>query len=76
LAFISSKVPEDLLKTDILISSDEEGFEASGLRISSVIHLHRLMTAATTIIRRELGQLSEAQKENVKSKLKILFELE
>jgi len=76
LAFITSKVPEELLETDILISSDDEDFETSGLKVSSVLRLHRMMTATTNIIRRELGQLSETQQENVKGKLKILFKLE
>ena len=76
LAFITSKFPTELLETDILIASDSEDFEASGLRVSSALRLHRMMTATTTIIRRELGQLSEAQQETVKDKLKKLFGLE
>ena len=75
LAFITSKVPEELLETDILIASDAQDFEISGLRVSSALRLHRMMTATTNIIRRELGQLSEAQQENIKDKLKTLFSL-
>ena len=76
LAFITSRVPEELLETDLLIASDAEDFETSGLRVSSALRLHRMMTATTNIIRRELGQLSKAQQKNVRSKLKILFKLE
>lgn len=75
LAFITSKVPEELLETDILIASDAQDFEISGLRVSSVLRLHRMMTATTNIIRRELGQLSDGQQENIKNKLKTLFSL-
>jgi mRNA interferase MazF len=75
LAFITSKVPKDLLETDILIESDDEDFERTGLRVSSTLRLHRMMTATTNIIRRELGQLSEKQQESVNSKLRILFKL-
>ena len=75
LAFITSKVPEELLETDILIASDAQDFEISGLRVSSALRLHRMMTATTNIIRRELGQLSDAQQENIKDKLKTLFSL-
>ncbi|MBS1249151.1 MAG: hypothetical protein MAG431_00724 [Chloroflexi bacterium] len=75
LAFITSKVPENLLETDMLIASDEAGFETSGLQVSSVLRLHRMMTATTRIIRRELGQLTEVQQENVNGKLKKLFNL-
>ena len=75
LAFITSKVPEELLETDILLASDAEDFETSGLQVSSALRLHRMMTATTSIIRRELGQLSVAQQENLKGKLKTLFDL-
>ena len=75
LAFITSKVPEDMFETDILIALDEEGFETTGLRVTSVLRLHRMVTATTSIIRRELGQLSETQQEKVKSRLKYLFDL-
>lgn len=75
LAFITSKVPDSLLETDLLITSDSEGFETSGLRVSSTLRLHRMMTITTHIIRRELGQLSETQQKNVKNKLKDLFDL-
>ena len=66
LALITSKVPEELLETDILIASDNEDFVTSGLRVSSALRLHRMMTATTNIIRRELGQLSMTQQENNK----------
>ena len=75
LAFITSKVPEELLETDILIASDDEDFETSGLRVSSALRLHRMMTATINIVQRELGQLSETKQEIVKSKLKTLFDL-
>ena len=76
LAFITSKVPEDLLETDILIATDDEDFEISGLRVSSALRLHRMMTATTNIIQRELGQLSEKKQEIVKRRLSALFGLE
>ncbi|MBN1666484.1 MAG: type II toxin-antitoxin system PemK/MazF family toxin [Anaerolineales bacterium] len=76
LAFITSKVPEELLETDIVIAADDEDFEVSGLRVSSTLRLHRLMTATVNLIQRELGQLSMQKREVVKSKLKTLFDLE
>ncbi len=76
LAFISSRVPEVLLDTDILLAVDDEDFEKTGLHISSVMRLHRMMTVTLSIVRRELGQLSEAQQEIVKSSLNKLFDLD
>ncbi len=75
LAFISSKVPADLLESDVLIATDDDDFKTSGLRVSSALRLHRMMTATVNIIQRELGELSEKKQEVVKSRLRELFEL-
>jgi hypothetical protein len=46
------------LATDLVIASRDADFAVTGLRVSSTLQLHRLMTATTGLIRRELGQLS------------------
>ncbi len=61
---------------DDLSSSSEPEFALTGLRISSTLQLHRLMTATTTLIRRELGQLSPSLQAQVNSCLRKLFGLE
>ena len=76
LAFITSNVPDTPLESDILILSDDKGFESTGLHVSSALRLHRMMTVTIDIVRRELGELSEKQKEIVRTKLKVLFDLE
>ncbi|MEA3336336.1 MAG: type II toxin-antitoxin system PemK/MazF family toxin [Chloroflexota bacterium] len=76
LAFITSRIPEEILATDILIATDDEDFETSGLRVSSTLRLHRMMTATVNIIQRELGQLPETKQEIVKSRLRALFDLQ
>jgi mRNA interferase MazF len=58
LAFITSKLPEDLLETDLVIAPADKGFDVSGLRVLSTLRLHRMMTVTTSIIRRELGYLT------------------
>lgn len=75
LAFISSRIPgsENLLDSDLVIDSNEENFSTTGLRVSSTIRLHRLMTVATSLIKRELGVLSPVLQEKVSKKLKDLF---
>jgi mRNA interferase MazF len=75
LAFISSRIPDNLLESDLLIDSNEEDFGTTGLRVSSTLRLHRLMTVATSLIRRELGVLSPAAQKKVLSKLKKVFGL-
>ncbi|NIM12618.1 MAG: type II toxin-antitoxin system PemK/MazF family toxin [Candidatus Aminicenantes bacterium] len=75
LAFMSSRIPDNLLESDLLIDSSEEDFGTTGLRVSSTLRLHRLMTVATSLIRRELGVLSPAMQKKVLSKLKKVFGL-
>jgi mRNA interferase MazF len=75
LAFITSNVPDEPLDTDIVIASSDEDFELTGLRISSALRLHRMITANTQLIQRELGQLSSRQQEIIKDRLKVLFDL-
>ena len=75
LAFISSQVPADILKTDVVIDAAEPDFRSTGLRVSSVLRLHRLMTVTTSFIQRELGELSAPVRDKVDQGLKILFQL-
>jgi mRNA interferase MazF len=44
IAFISSRIPQYLLPTDVLINMNEPGFEQTGLAFSSVIGIHKLAT--------------------------------
>ena len=58
LAFITSQIPPILLKTDLVIDLRDHNFASTGLRVSSTLQLHRLMTVTKTFLRRELGVLS------------------
>ena len=73
LAFITSKIPNDLLDTDIVLDSNNADFNVTGLRMSSTIRLHRVMTVTTTLIKRELGELSPKMRAEVAEKLLKLF---
>lgn len=72
-AFITSKVKEEVLDTDILISEDDKGFKETGLSVSSKIQLHRIMTISSSAIKRELGYLDKDVQDKVSIKLKSLF---
>ena len=74
-AFITSRDVLDLLPTDIALPTSHSDFPATGLRVSSVLRLHRLMTLSTKIIQRELGRLSTALEQEVAGKLGVLFGL-
>ncbi len=75
LAFISSRSPDKLLDSDLVIDSNKEDFSITGLRVTSTLRLHRLMTVTTTLIKRELGELSVGMQEEVSDKLKGLLGL-
>ena len=76
LAFITSRLPENPESSDVLLHKDGEDFASTGLRVSSAIRLHRLMTVTTELVRRELGELAPKQQDEVNQKLHKLFELD
>ena len=75
LAFITSQISPDLLETDFVLDTRRADFALTGLKVSSTLRLHRLMTATTSLIRRELGELSSSMKAEVDKRLRELFEL-
>lgn len=76
LAFITSRTAEQPLATDLVLESGQQDFEQTGLRVSSTLQLHRLMTVTTSLIRRELGELAPPMQVAVRKRLKKLFELD
>ena len=75
LAFITSKVPISPSITDLVIDAQDNGFAQSGLKVSSAVRLHRLMTVSSAIIRRELGELSADHQREVEERLMELFDI-
>jgi mRNA interferase MazF len=73
-AFITSHIPGSLLRTDLILDSRDPGFTATGLRVSSTLQLHRLMTVSTSLIRRQLGHLSPELQARIAEGLHVLFE--
>ncbi len=74
-AFISSQVPTAVSATNIVLEPGQKDFAATGLRVPSVLRLHRLVTLTSAIIRRELGELSPDLQRDVDRKLAALFGL-
>jgi mRNA interferase MazF len=46
LAFISSSEPDPLIDSDVELHQGETDFPQTGLKVSSVLRLHRLMTVS------------------------------
>ena len=74
-AFVSSQTPMDIAATDVMLDPQREDFGATGLRVASVLRLHRLVTLTTALIRRDMGKLSQAWQDEVDQKLVVLFGL-
>ena len=72
-AFITSKVKEEVLDTDILINKDDKEFKETGLSVSSKVQLHRIMTISSSAIKRELGSIDKDMQVKIATKLKSLF---
>jgi mRNA interferase MazF len=52
---ISSQIPDQILKDEYLISSDDQ--QASGLPKSSIIKLGKIVTIDQKLIRKRLGKM-------------------
>lgn len=73
LAFVSSRIPTPLLESDVVLQP--ETYAETGLRVESVLRLHRLMTVSTELIRRELGCVPKAVWADIEQRLRNLFGL-
>lgn len=73
LAFITSRVASPLLVTDLVLDKRTPGFTATGLRVTSTLQLHRLMTATKSLLVRDLGTLPSSLQAQVQDRLRILF---
>jgi mRNA interferase MazF len=74
-AFISSQMPSDPSVTDVTLDPRLKDFQATGLRVASVLRLHRLVTLTTALFRRDLGALPKTLQDEVDRKLALLFRL-
>ena len=75
LAFITSRIVPNPLTTDVILDSAASDFPVTGLRVSSTLQLHRLMTVNLSLIQRELGALPSRLQSEVDLRLQGLFEL-
>jgi mRNA interferase MazF len=73
IAFISSRIPDELLDTDIVIRKDSVEFPDTGLIIDSVIRVHKLVTIPKSLIKRELGTINNSLQEEVLLRIGKLF---
>lgn len=75
LAFITSQIPSDLMDSDLVLDSSHTDFASTGLRTSSTVRLHRMISVTSSLIRREIGVLSPAMQNELANRLRRLFAL-
>ena len=73
LAFITSVAPAQLEPTDLLLDPAIADFARTGLRVRSVLRLHRLLTVPAKVIQRQLGDLTPNLQTEVQQRLRKLF---
>ncbi len=75
LAFISSKVSEEITETDIPITKRHHGFKHTGLKIDSVIKLNKIATVLKELVLGELGELTKELRQEVNKKIRKILEI-
>lgn len=74
-AFITSNINSAKEATDIVVEKTSLDFEKTGLKVSSIVKMHRLITLSDNIIQKEIGFLPESYHNNVNDKIKSLFNI-
>ena len=69
IAFVTSQVPKDKNETDVTLTKNEE----TGLKVDSVLRLHRLTTIPFELIKRQLGDIPSVKRKEIQHKLGLLF---
>jgi mRNA interferase MazF len=74
IAFISSRVPDDLHESDLVIRKDSPEWTNTGLAVDSVIRLHKLVTIPGDLIKRRPGTINPSVQQEVRKRLFQLFD--
>ena len=75
IALISSKIPDDLNESDLVIKINTDDWIGTGLTVDSVIRLHKIVTIPKSLIKRRLGTINSRVKSELANKIKQLFEI-
>ena len=75
IAFISSKISSDISDSDLIIRKNANSSAGTGLHIDSVIKLHKVITIPKSYIKRRLGVINHKLENEVRAKIKQLFDI-
>lgn len=73
IAFISSKIPDEILETDIVLNRASDNFLGTGLQQDSIIKVHKIVTIPKSLIKRELGIINKTIQQKLLDSINILF---
>jgi mRNA interferase MazF len=59
IAFISSKIPDERIESDLILLKQSEDNIGTGLVVDSVIRLHKLVKIPKSLIKRRLGKINK-----------------
>jgi mRNA interferase MazF len=74
IAFISSKLPDDLVDSDLIIRKQTRNSVGTGLTVDSVIRLHKILTIPKSLIKRKLGTINNSIQAEIEVKIRQLFD--
>ena len=73
IAFITSKMPDDLVDSDIILRKQSENSFGTGLTVDSVVRLHKIVTVPKILIKRKLGSINKSVETEIKRKISQMF---
>jgi mRNA interferase MazF len=73
LAYITSRISNRQLKSDVVLKTAEQGFLQTKLLMDSTIRLHKLFTMPKSMIIGELGELPKNKISEVQTKIRQLL---
>lgn len=74
-AFISSKISDQLEESEFEIKPEEEEWQQTGLIVPSVLKLHKMISLPKTLILRELGYFPKSKLEDLEKRIKMIFKI-
>jgi len=74
-AFISSRIPDEISKTDVLVTLEYPSFKRTGLKTSSIIKLDKVATVLKEFIVGELGEIDENLRKDINERLAMIFRI-
>lgn len=74
-AFISSKISDQLEESEFEIKPEEEEWQQTGLIVPSVLKLHKMVSLPQNLILRELGDFPDNKMEDIEKRIKMIFNI-